>query len=122
MYLDDDSTMLYSEHRVLYPELHPPPYQMSKSERAQAEEAEHLRQLVEAIKNPPPNTGRTLEGDELIEVVTMWVVREGFTPEETVERLASHATLDVDAMRRVLVGAGFSEDEISSALPADNGP
>ena len=122
VYLDDDNTMLYSEHRALYPELHQPPPQMSKSERAQAEEAEHLRQLAEAIKNPPPNIGRTLEGDELIEVVTMWVVREGFTPEETFERLASHVTLDVDDIRRILTGAGFSEDEINGALHADDAP
>ena len=118
MYLDDEETMFDSEHRALYPELHPPPYQMSESEMAQAEEAEHLRQLAEAIKNPPPNTGRTLEGDERIGVVTMWVVKEGFTPEEAVEHLASLATpLDVDDIRRILTGAGFSEDEINSVLP-----
>ena len=116
MYLDDEETMFYSEHRALYPELHPSPYQMSKSERAQAEEAEHLRQLAEAIKNPPPSTARPLVGNELIEAVTMWVVREGFTPEETVERLASHATLNVDDIRRILTGAGFSEDDIDGAM------
>ena len=78
MYLDDDNTMLDSEHRALYPELHQPPPQMSKSERAQAEEAEHLRQLAEAIKNPPIT--RPVEGDELIDLVTALVIRESFTP------------------------------------------
>ncbi len=95
---------------------------MSESERAQAEEAEHLRQLAEAIKNPPPNTGRTLEGDERIEVVTMWVVGKGFTLEEAVERLDSLASLNMSDIRRILTGAGFSEDEINGALPADDGP
>ena len=94
---------------------------MRESERAQEEEARHLRLLAEAIKNPPPNTARPLVGGELIEAVTTWVVREGFTPEETVECLASHVTLDVDDIRRILTGAGFSE-EVNGALPADDGP
>ena len=122
MYLDDEETMFYSEHRALYPELHQPPPKVSKSERGQAENAEHLRMLAEAIKNPPSSTARPLVGDELIEAVTMWVVKEDFTPEETVERLASHATLDVDDIRGILTGAGFSEDEINSALPTDDAP
>ena len=122
MYLDDEETMFDSEHRVLYPELHPPPYQMSKSEMAQAEEAEHLRQLAEAIKNPPPNIGRSLEEGEIIEVAIMWVVKEGFTLEEAVKHLASLASLNVDDIRRILAGAGFSEDEINSALPTDDAP
>ena len=122
MYLDDEETMFDSEHRVLYPELHPPPYQMSKSEMAQAEEAEHLRQLAEAIKNPPPNIGRSLEEGEIIEVAIMWVVKEGFTPEEAVEHLALLASLNMDDIRRILTGAGFSEDEINSVLPTDDAP
>ena len=122
VYLDDDNTMLYYDHRALYPELHQPPSKMSKSERAQADEAEHLRQLAEAIKNPPPDTSRPLVGDDLIEAVTTWVVREGFTPEETAERLASHVTLTMDDIRSILIGAGFSEDEVNGALPADDAP
>ena len=120
MYLDDEETMLSSEHRARYPEMYQPPPKMSKNEMAQAEKAEHLRQLAEAIKNPPPNTGRTLEGDELIGVVTMWVVKEGFTLEEAVEHLARLASLNVDDIRRILAGAGFSEDEINSVLPTDD--
>ena len=116
MYLDDEETMFDSEHRVLYPELHPPPYQMSKSEMAQAEEAEHLRQLAEAIKNPPPNIGRSLEEGEIIEVAIMWVVKEGFTPEEAVEHLARLASLNVDDIRRILAGANFTDDEIDRAM------
>ena len=117
VYLDDEETMFDSEHRARYPEMHQQSPKMSKSDMAQAEEAEHLRQLAEAIKNPPPNIGRTLEGDELIEVITMWVVREDFTPEETVERLASLATpLDVDELRRILAGANFTDDEIDRAM------
>ena len=117
MYLDDEETMFDSEHRARYPEMHQQPSKMSKSDMAQAEEAEHLRQLAEAIKNPPPNIGRTLEGDERIGVAIMWVVKEGFTPEEAVEHLARHASLNVDELRRILTGADFSEDEINSVLP-----
>ena len=120
MYLDDEETMFHSEHRALYPEMHQPPPKMSKSERAQAEEAEHLRQLAEAIKNPPPNIGRSLEEGEIIEVAIMWVVKEGFTPEEAVKHLAPLASLNVDDIRRILTGAGFSEDEINSAMPTDD--
>ena len=120
MYLDDEETMLSSEHRALYPEMHQPPPKMSKNEMAQAEEAEHLRQLAEAIKNPPPNIGRSLEEGEIIEVAIMWVVKEGFTPEEAVEHLARLASLNVDDIRRILTGAGFSEDEINSAMPTDD--
>ena len=120
MYLDDEETMFHSEHRALYPEMHQPPPKMSKNEMAQAEEAEHLRQLAEAIKNPPPNTGRPLEEGELIEAATMWVVKKGFTPEEAVERLAPLASLNVDDIRMILTGAGFSEDEINNVLPTDD--
>ena len=120
MYLDDEETMLSSEHRALYPEMHQPPPKMSKNEMAQAEDAEHLRQLAEAIKNPPPNIGRSLEEGEIIEVAIMWVVKEGFTPEEAVEHLARLASLNVDDIRKILAGAGFSEDEINSVLPADD--
>ena len=52
MYLDDEETMFDSEHRARYPEMHQPPPKMSKSEMAQAEEAEHLRQLAEANQKP----------------------------------------------------------------------
>ena len=117
MYLDDEETMFSSEHRALYPEMHQSPPKMSKNEMAQAEDAEHLRQLAEAIKNPPPNIGRSLEEGEIIEVAIMWVVKEGFTPEEAVEHLARHASLNVDELRRILTGADFSEDEINIVLP-----
>ena len=120
MYLDDEETMLSSEHRARYPEMYQPPPKMSKNEMAQAEEAEHLRQLAEAIKNPPPNIGRSLEEGEIIEVAIMWVVKEGFTPEEAVKHLAPLASLNVDDIRRILTGAGFSEDEINSAMPTDD--
>ena len=119
MYLDDEETMLSSEHRARHPEMYERSVR-SQSDMAQAEEAEHLRQLAEAIKNPPPNIGRSLEEGEIIEVAIMWVVKEGFTPEEAVEHLARLASLNVDDIRRILTGAGFSEDEINSAMSTDD--
>ena len=116
MYLDDEETLSHAEHSELYPNLHRAHPEMSKSEREQAVEAETRRLLAEAIKNPRQSDWYPLVGDELIEAVTTWVVREGFTPEETVKRLAPHATLNVDDIRRILTGTGFSEDEINSAL------
>ena len=116
VYLDDDNTMLSSEHMAQNRGLY------ERSVKSQSEidlemEVEHLRQLAEAVKNPPSNTGRVAEGDELIDAVTMWVVENNLTAEEAVDRLTSNAALNVDDIRRILAGAGFSEDEINSALP-----
>ena len=121
VYLDDDNTMLSSEHMAQNRGLY------ERSVKSQSEidlemKAEHLRQLAEAIKNPPPNIGRTVEGDELIEFTIMRVIEEGFTVEEAFNDMQGNIALDLDVIRRVLIGAGFSEDEIDSALPTDDAP
>ena len=51
-----------------------------------------------------------------------WVVEEKVPLGGAVDKLSRFASLDTDDIRRVLVGAGFSEDEINSALPADDVP
>ena len=68
MYLNDENTMFNSEHRALYPELHPSLVERSQRDLEREAEAEVQRLLKEAIKNPRP-PGPPIEWDELIEVL-----------------------------------------------------
>ena len=120
IYLDEDETLHWADHRDLYPEQYQR-HVMSPLEREQAEEARWLAMLADAIENPPSPKSRLLVGDELIEVHTKWVVEEKIPLGEAVDELSGFA-LDTDDIRRILIGAGFSEDEINNVLPADDVP
>ncbi len=49
-----------------------------------------------------------------------WVVEEKVPLGGAVDKISRFASLDTDDIRRILTGAGFSEDEINGTLPADD--
>lgn len=118
MYLDDEETLFYAEHRERYPELHErPPAARSASDNMTDE---LKRQLDELIKNPPPPAPIPI-WEESRAFFTEWIIAEGYTIEEAAGFLATDLFLSADRIREVLALAGFPQDEIDGVAPADNG-
>ena len=121
VYLDDAETLHWADHIDLHPERYAR-HVMSPLEREQAEEARLLAMLADAMDNPPLFESRPLVGDELIEAHIRWVVDEKAPLSEIVTKLSRFVSLDTDDIRRILIGAGFSESKVNDVLPADDAP